>query len=171
MTEEQKQKMQEGKAQKKAEREASQIVEEVLPPTAEPVIKVEAPIVEKVEQPKFTQVIYVSKWKAPNIPVKDKSGNEKIYSFVSNGKCGTYTARTQEEIDLLEASPWFQKEFWRAEGGTSVLGGAQSRVVVGARSALLGQLPEVPRPVDLQLQKFMVQSMNDVAQLKPAEAE
>ena len=110
----------------------------------------------------FAPIVYVSRHKATFITVM-VGEQERMFKFTNNGACGTYTATSQKDADIIESSEWFQKAFFRIDDENKIPTGVmKSKIVVGARSAMSGKIP-APVPVDVALNQLITDSKKTFA--------
>jgi hypothetical protein len=116
----------------------------------------------------FVPKVYVTRAKRGFLPVVDKNGNERIFNFNNNGKCGVYKAVTQEEVDLIESSPHFGKYHFLIVDEDKIPSGSNKKVVVGARSALNGQVPS-NMPRDAAVELMIAEAQRDTSAMRPVQ--
>ena len=119
----------------------------------------------KQEEAKFVPRTYAGRGKNFFIQVFDSKGVERMFQFMNNGACGVFVAKTQEEVDTLQSSEHFGKHFFLVTDEKTIPKGVGVKAVIGARSALNGQIPSsVPR--DAAVEKMIAEAQRDTANLR-----
>lgn len=107
--------------------------------------------------------IYITRAKKGYITVID-NGQEKYFHFSDNGVCGVLRLKNKKNIEMVEKHNTFGSYFFRIEDESKIPSGSTApRVVIGARNALTGQLPN-SAPIDTQLNELIIASQSRIQQ-------